>query len=179
MGDNYQTNQVTPLTIFRLEEEGRHQHPTSRGQAVQVALGYQPMGRPVQQAAGGSKDLTLADGQRFSGWLGTTVVDEDVKRNFEARTGGPALNAVFFGQVVTLFTGHGLISVGNGTEVNAARQLLTANITNSLNKFDALRLNAGKWDTAGSAEYQWAEYVEEVETGVFRFNVFDRPFLLP
>jgi hypothetical protein len=146
---------------------------------VQSGLGYQPYGRPVAQPSAASKDLALANGAQFDGFLGTTVVDEDTKRNFEARTGIPALNAVFFGQVVTLFTGHGKIAVGNGTETNPAKQLLDASITNALTKGDPIKLVSGKFVTASSGDTAWFEYVEEVSTGVFRFQWLQAPVIVP
>jgi len=179
MGDTYAVNEVTPKTIFRLEEEGRHQHATSREQYIESALGYQPYGRPVAQADATSKVLSLADGADFDGFLGSTVVDEDVKRNFEARSGSKALNAVFFDQAVTLFTGHGLISVGNGSETDTDKQLLHSSIVNTLTKGTPIKLVDGKFEEASAGDVIWFEYVEEVSTGVFRFRWLQNSYIMP
>ena len=179
MGDSFQSNVVTPKTIFRLEEEGSHFHPTSRGQVVPIGLLYQPYGRPLQQASAGSKDLSLAAGAGFDGFLGTTVADEDDKRNFEARTGFKELNAVFNDEVVTLLTGHGLIAVGNGTESVSGRQLVGSSITNSLAKGALVKFVAGKFEEALTTNVAWGEYIEEVETDVFRIRIFQNSVITP
>lgn len=178
----YQVNAVTPRTISRIEEEGSHFHPTSREQFVPVSLDYQPYGRPLQQADAGSKELSLA-GPGFDGFLGTTVVDEDVKRNFEARTGiediGGALNAVFFNEVVTLFTGHGLVAFGNGTEAVSAKQIIGASINNTLPKGTPIKFVDGKFEEATAGNTSWGEYIEEVETDIFRFKIYQVPVIVP
>ena len=178
MGDSYQLNLVTPKTIARIEEEGSHFHPTSRQQVVPVALNYQPYGRPLAQPSATSKDLALA-GAAFDGFLGTTVVDEDVKRNFEARTGSKDLNAVFFDEVVTLFTGHGLVAFGNGTETDNAKKLVGTSIDNSLAKGTPVKFVNGLFEEATSGNAAWGEYIEELETDVFRFRIFQNSVFVP
>lgn len=178
MSDSYQTNLVTPKTIVRIEEEGSHFHPTSRLQVVPLALGYQPYGRPLAQESAASKDLALA-GNVFDGFLGTTVVDEDDKRNFEARAGFKDLNAVFHGEVVTLFTGHGLVAFGNGTETDVAKKLIGTSITNSLSKGALVKFVVGLFEEATSGNTAWGEYIEELETDVFRFRIFQNSVIVP
>jgi len=182
LSEDYKISRVTSRVRIYFPEgssPGEFQ-PTSRGNFVPEALGYQPLGRPVYQFDETTKELGVADGSNFDGFLLTTVVSEDEKRSFEKRSGSKALNASFFGQPVTLLTGHGPMVISNGAEPDTSRHIVGTSIDGTQVGGELLKLVSGKWELATSGgDYAWAKYIGERRAGEYEIKVFQVPTIVP